>query len=115
MKGKTSERADIAERARELGLVILVENDGKKAYRLTEPFKRELLQVAEDIKPGGPLSKISTFEADEVDRAIILMATLRHCKTAIDPELCCVALFIETIVQATVNREEGPVDWRSLA
>ena len=115
MRGETSDHVDIAGRARELGLVLLEENAGERTYRLTESFKGEILQVAEDIKPGGPLSKISTFDTDEIDRAIILMATLRHCKTAIDPELCCVAHFIETIVLASMDREGDSMDWRSLA
>jgi len=105
---------EYAEYAKKMGVVDVEHGVDGERYSLSEGFKRELLRVVQEIEDGGRLSAISSFPEDEIDRAIILMALVRHCGVTIDPEVCCVTLFIEAMVGATSDKDSGPIDWEDL-
>ena len=112
MTKDSTENANLARMARKMGVIDIESGLHGEVYRLTSAFKEELLRVVGDVKSGGRLSAISEFPEDERDRAIILMALVRFCGIAIDPQVCCVSLFLEAMVKATIDRELGPVDWK---
>jgi len=93
------------EYAKKMNVIDIDQGVDGERYSLSEGFKRELLQVVQEINDGGRLSAISTFPENEIDRAIILMALVRHSGVVIDPEVCCATLFIESMIRATIDRE----------